>query len=114
MKQTVNVYAFRDAFQALRPENFSYDGLGLLFEYFEEMEDGMGEEIELDVIAICCDWAESDAEELMRDYQIDLADLNLEEDADQDAINEALLEYVNDQTSVAGMTDAGTIVYCSW
>jgi hypothetical protein len=41
-----------------RPDNFSYPGLLALWEYFEEYEDSTGEEIELDVIAICCEYSE--------------------------------------------------------
>ena len=58
MKQPVNEQDFRAAFQAMRSDNFSYEGLGALFEYFEELEEGLDEEFELDVIAICCDFAE--------------------------------------------------------
>ena len=58
MKQSINFYAFRDAFQAMRPDTFSYEGLRALFEYLEALEDDTGEEIELDVIAICCDFTE--------------------------------------------------------
>jgi hypothetical protein len=58
MKQTINEYDFRRAFEQLRPDQFSYQGLGALFDYFEELEDGIGEEIELDVIGICCEYTE--------------------------------------------------------
>ena len=49
---------FRNAFQELRPTKFSYDGLNALYEYFEEYEDSTGEKIELDVMAICCEYTE--------------------------------------------------------
>ena len=49
---------FRNAFQELRPNKFSYDGLKALYEYFEEYEDSTGEKIELDVIAICSEYSE--------------------------------------------------------
>lgn len=58
MKTTVNEYAFRRAFETTRPDNFSYAGLSALFEYFEQYEEDTGEEMELDVIAICCDFSE--------------------------------------------------------
>ena len=58
MKTTVNEYAFRRAFETTRPDNFSYAGLSALFEYFEQYEEDTGEEMELDVIAICCDFTE--------------------------------------------------------
>ena len=58
MKTTVTEYTFRHAFETLRPDNFSYAGLGALFEYFEQYEDETGQEIELNVITICCDFTE--------------------------------------------------------
>ena len=39
MKQTINFYDFQKAFQDLRPNNFTYDGLRALFEYLEDLED---------------------------------------------------------------------------
>ena len=55
-----NVYEneFRDMFMAIRPDNFSYSGLGALFEYLEELSEDIGEDIDLDVIGICCDFTE--------------------------------------------------------
>lgn len=65
----INWYDFRDQFQAIYPEHFSYDGLFALFEHFEDIEAQTGEPIELDVIAICCDFAEYESlEEMQRDY----------------------------------------------
>ena len=62
MKEYVNEYTFRDRF--LRSDNyknnFSYDGLTALFEYLEDYEDDTGEEIEFDMIGICCDYTEYD------------------------------------------------------
>jgi hypothetical protein len=114
MKQTVNEYDFHRAFEALRPDNFSYEGLGLLFEYFEQLEDDMGEEIELDVIAICCDWAEGRASEIVSDFGLnsilDLDDL----ETDSEEYCTAVEDHVRDQTSVAGITGTGTIVYQSY
>jgi hypothetical protein len=69
MKQTVTFYDFQKAFQDLRPNNFSYEGLRALFEYLEESEESTGEEIELDVIALCCDFIEYESiEDYRNDY----------------------------------------------
>ena len=66
---TLNVYQFRDAFKSMnRDANFSYDGLGTLFDWLEEMSEGTGEPIEMDVIAFCCEYAESTAEEILEEY----------------------------------------------
>ena len=63
MKEYVNEHTFRDRFMRSDnyKNNFSYEGLHVLFEYFEELEADMGEEIEFDMVAICCDYTEYDS-----------------------------------------------------
>ena len=57
MKTTVNEHDFLEAFRRYdRVDNFGLDGLRALFEYLEEYEEDTGSEMELDVIAICCDF----------------------------------------------------------
>ena len=69
MKQTVNMYDFERAFKNFDRDNFSYEGLKALFEYLEEYEDSTGEELELDVIGLCCEYAEYDSlKEFNNDY----------------------------------------------
>ena len=58
MKKQVTFSMFVDAFRCIRPDNFTYEGLEVLFDYFESYEDETGHEIELDVIAICCEYSE--------------------------------------------------------
>lgn len=58
MKTSVNYYDFRQAFEGLRPDNFSADGLQVLFNYLEQCEEEDGVEMELDVIGLCCDYIE--------------------------------------------------------
>lgn len=59
MKQTVNFYDFCDAWRIHgRNDSFSYDGKKALWEWLEQWEDDCGEEIELDVIALDCDYSE--------------------------------------------------------
>ena len=67
MKQSINFSRFCDAFQ-IRKENFSYEGKEALFNYLEQYEEDTGEEIELDVIALCCDYTEYDC---LEDFQAD-------------------------------------------
>ena len=57
MHQSVNFSDFTDAFQ-IRKENFTYEGRWALFDYLERLEEDTGEEIELDVIALCCEYSE--------------------------------------------------------
>lgn len=59
MKQTINESQFHDAFISMnRKENFSYEGRKALFEYLEQYEQDCGAELELDVIALCCEYTE--------------------------------------------------------
>ena len=48
---------FIDTFKQseLRKNKFSYDGLIALFSYLEDLEEDTGEDINFDMIAICCD-----------------------------------------------------------
>ena len=54
MKQTIYKDQFRHAFAQIRPDNFSYEGLGELFDFLESID----EDMELDVIALCCDFSQ--------------------------------------------------------
>ena len=47
---------FIDAFQAIRPDSFTYNGLKALYAYLEDLSDDIGEEFKLDVIGICCEF----------------------------------------------------------
>ena len=67
--ENINVSRFREAFDRRgRGGQFSYSALGLLFEYYEEIAIETGQPMELDVIAICCDWTEYTLEELAQDH----------------------------------------------
>ena len=74
MITTINENDFIQAFKDMgRDENFSHEGLQNLFAYYEEYEDSTGEQIELDVIAICCDWTEYESEyELVNAYDMSI------------------------------------------
>ena len=65
MIKRLDVNDFRRAFYDYgRGEQFSYDALDELFDYYEECD----EDMELDVIAICCDWSEYSTSELIESY----------------------------------------------
>ena len=58
MKQTVTLWHFRNAFNELRPNQFSHEALKALFNYLEGLEFDTCTDMELDVVALCCDWSE--------------------------------------------------------
>ena len=78
MYKTISENEFVQEFKECgRESNFSDYGLRQLYNYFEDYEVDSGEEIELDVIAICCEYTEYDSlEELQADYN----DIKTEED----------------------------------
>ena len=105
MKQTINFSQFVDAFNhAGRSEQFSYDALSLIFDYLTELESDIGEELELDVIGICCEYAENTPAEIAAAYGYDIEGCDDEEALDRvvDALNNEGV-YIGD--------NAETIVY---
>ena len=92
MKTTVSFSEFSDSFRDIRPDNFSYHALRILFSYFEQYEDETGEEMELDVIAICCEFSEDTWEQIADQYNLDLEKYESEEEK-----QEAVADYLSDQ-----------------
>jgi stress response protein SCP2 len=59
MKTTLDKGSFIQAFKnSSRADQFSREALGLIWDHMEEMGT---EDVELDVIAVCCDWSEYDS-----------------------------------------------------
>ena len=58
MKRTITESEFIDAFQGSYADSFSYEGKKALFEYFTELEEDTSFEMELDPIAIHCEYTE--------------------------------------------------------
>lgn len=106
MKKTINLYDFRADFMAIRPENFSYVGLETLFNYLEEYEDSTGEQLEFDVIRLCCDFSEDTWQNIADNYSIDLSDCESDEDKE-----EAVREYLEDEGALVGESSVGSYVY---
>ena len=96
MKITVTESMFVQAFRETRPDNFSGAGLRALFAYLCELEEDCGISIELDVVAICCEWSEFD----------DLAQFHEEYDREQFPDEEA----IRDHTLVVPLDGAGFII----
>jgi hypothetical protein len=107
MKTTVSKYDFERAFvTAGRKDQFSYEGLAVLFDYLEELEASTGQELELDVIALCCDYYESSTEEIIENYRIDVSEADPE---DERTYNDIVREYLMDQGAYCGETATGFV-----
>lgn len=96
MKTTVYFSEFCDYFRDIRPDNFSYQGLRVLFDYLEDIDS----DFELDVIGLCCDFAELDWQTIAADYD------NLSDCRDKAQV----LDFLADQGALIGETD-NSIVY---
>jgi hypothetical protein len=91
MKKTISENDFIQAFIDYgRKDNFSYDALRAIFAYLEECEEECETEIELDPIAICCEYTEMAKEDIENDYALDGADP---------------IEYLNENTFVIAQLD---------
>ena len=99
MKTTITKSSFIDAFRTMgRFDQFGYDALSILFDYFEDMEADTGEEMELDVIAICCEYAVDTVEDIAEAYDVEPDDV---------------MDYLQDNSTFVGECADGRIVYCS-
>ena len=69
MKTNVTINDFGKAFDLVRPNNFTSWGQDALYNYLVEIEEETDQEIELDVIALCCDFTEYGSfDEFQQDY----------------------------------------------
>ena len=94
---------FRNEFFAHSRQNqFSYEALGLLFDYLEENYS----DYELDVVAICCEYSEDMPEAIIESYGIEY------DDTDPGALD-AAMAYLEANTTIIGTTSSGSIVYAS-
>lgn len=110
MKTSVSFSDFCDAFQnADRNENFSYKGKRALFDYLEQYEDECGCEVELDVIALCCEYSEDDVDTIIDNYSIDVS----EAEDDEEKV-EIVADYLNDHTLNLGQLPNGSFVYAQF
>jgi hypothetical protein len=106
MKTTIShASQFRDAFRQVdRHGQFSYEALNMLYEYFEDCDPDM----ELDVIAICCDYIEDTVKGVADAYGLELP-----EDEDENEHRQAMRSYLDHHTTVVGDTADG-FVYLSF
>lgn len=98
MKQTINFTQFVDAFnKAGRYGQFTYRGLETLFDYLGQYEQDTGEELELDVIGLCCEYAQNSVDELIEMYS-----MTPDKDLTEEELLEFVLDVINDNSIVVG------------
>lgn len=83
--QTVSFDDFNYEFSQMSEnykDKFSFEGRRALFDYLENLSEDLGENIELDIIGLCCEYTEYES---FKDYQ--------DEYGDKVATIEALSDY---------------------
>lgn len=101
MIQTVDFNTFRDSFTGDRKNQFSYEALELIFDYFEEVDPHW----ELDPVAICCEFAEMTLAEFNDCYGY------ASEDEPEFPTLESAEQHVEDNGHLVGRTPNNTIVF---
>jgi hypothetical protein len=72
---------------------WSREAVFALVDYYQDLEDELGEEIEFDQTAIRCEWTEfSSLEEVIRAYDFDTSE--------SDDVEKFVMEWINDSGSV--------------
>lgn len=119
---------FAESFRSMgRGDQFQ--NLEWLYDFLEELSDDIGQYIELDVIALCCEYVEDTYDGIVASYSgidlpdpADYSDLDeggevipgtLDEEAYAEARREAILEYLRDNTTVCGYDDE-TVLYAQF
>lgn len=120
MKITVDVYDMKERFVAMDRDYYTFEGLESLLDYYNEIDENM----ELDVIAICCDCTEygegavCSFDDLINEYGYKypveewLEDNALEENKfDKDLYIDSLIERLEDETTVLHVANGNYIVF---
>jgi hypothetical protein len=113
MKKTLTTYDI--AHELLQDTNAAWTRAGAfaLAEYLEDYEESTGEEMEMDVVAIRCDFSEySSLVDWATDYFTQWrGDLNIDENLDEgdEKIDEAIRSYIQDNGQLIEF-DGGIIV----
>ena len=90
---------FCDSFSESYRNNFTYDGKIALYDYLTQYEEDTGEEIELDIVALCCEYNEySDIEEYLQNYNTDVDKSEFEND--EEGFKDAVIEEIENKTTL--------------
>ena len=102
-------YSFADLFKGDRADQFSRCALEALFEDLEELSEGIGKDVQVDIVEICCNWTEYEGAELLRAYPNYLPD-DLSSYDDEDEAVSALIGALRDETRIIELSNGCTLV----
>lgn len=103
MKTTLTTYDVARALSSDENANWSWNGAKALAEYLEEYEESTGEELELDVVAIRCDFVECSS---LSDWA---SVYGMQIDEDREDADEQIRDFIHDRGTLIEF-DGGVIV----
>lgn len=84
-----------------RGHNFGYAGWNAIGEYLEQLSDGNGEDIEVDIVGICCEYSMSESvQEFWEAQELPRVSYEEWEEMGEDEKLEAVQDYLQENTSV--------------
>ena len=85
-----------------RGKEFGYDGWLAIGDYLENLSDDTGENYEVDIVGICCDYSMAESvDEFFNEYgKYSSIDPEEWEEMDEEEKLEAIEEYLQDNTSI--------------
>ena len=104
MKKTLSTYEIAETLYSDENAGWTRPGSLALAEWLEEMEDDTGEEMELDVVAIRCDFSEfTSLQDWIAEYYgetlaeaLKSAGIDMEGEEDEDEIDDLIRSHIND------------------
>jgi hypothetical protein len=113
--QTVNFSIFCGMFFRMgRQDQFSYAAKQALFEYLDNLSEDTGEDFQMDVVGICCEYSEDTAEDINENYSLLIEKEEDEDDEEfQERMNEEVNSFLENHTTVI-TNDNGTFIYAQF
>lgn len=109
MKQTLSTSHAASLLTQDENANWTYAGATALVEFFEDLEEGSRNEIELDVVAIRCDYSEYKSLQEWADDYFGGSEKWDHLNADREDSDDAIRDYINDNGQLIEF-DGGIIV----
>ena len=103
MIQEITFNSFCDAFPESRQDSFTYEGKRALFDYLNSYEEDTGQKVELDIVALCCEYNEYDnLSDYLKDYSTDIEQEDFKDEGvlDVEEYDKAVLEEIRNKTTL--------------
>ena len=98
---------FCNQFEDINHDDFSYEAKKLIYDYFLAND----LDLNVDAIKLCTDYNESTWQECLKDFGINLGNLNIDDDIDDVA---KIIEAFLDENTIVVGTTTKSIVYLSF